>query len=387
MPPKLIRNIVLALVSLFVLFEAVCWIFFPFSTEPLRKLDLDNNIPGFKKEVRLIFGDDLIRYLDWSGGEKPAGTVRILCVGGLATQGMLQSAADTWWGQLHSRLRQQGLKVEMAARGFDRAGILEMAAAMAPVVERLKPDVIILNSGFDDVIIHPADYEYDKDKLSKLPAPPKPSAFKEFLMKISQTARLKRWWSKDSENKKMQNDFGRKDVYKRFFEEKRKMVNGDPEDKEGHKGLPRHEGILRMAASNDPLPEYLDGLKAFADIASKNGASLILTGEATLQDSNINLVQEESLLAYIALRKPEANGNVAAARPNPLWVRREMDRFAGKAEEFAAANKLTWFDLNGKVARTMDSFFSDVMLTDAGAREAGALLAPVVEPVVRSKLN
>ena len=386
MPPKLIRNLLLPLVSLIVLFEAVCWIFVRFPVEPLRTLDLNNDIPGFKKDVRLIFGEDLVRYLDWSGGDKPAGTVRILCIGGLTTQAMLQNSADTWWGQLHSRLKQQGLKVETASRGFDRIGIIEMAAAMGPVVERLKPDVIILNTGFDDVIIHPADYEYDKDKLSKMPVASKPSALKSFLLSVSQTARFRRWWTRDSENKRMQNDFGRKDVYKKFFEEKRKMVNGDREDKDV-KGLPRHEGILRMASSNDPLPEYLDGLKTFADIASKNGSSLILTGEAALQDSVMNLVQEDCLLAYIALKKPDASGNMVAARPNPAWVMREMERFAGKEGDFAAENKLPWFDLNGKIARTTDNFFSDVILTDAGAAEAGALLMPVVEPVVRAKMK
>ena len=387
MPPKLLRKLIFALIILVALFESICWIFVSFPIEPLRTLDLNNDIPGFKKDVRLIFGDDLVRYVDWTGGEKPAGTVRVLCIGGLATQAMLQSASDTWWGQLHARLKQQGLKVEMASRGFDRAGILEIAVAMGPVIERLKPDVIILNTGFDDVIVHPADYEYDKDKLSKVPARMKPSAVKDFLTRVSQIVRFKRWWSKDSENKKLQNELGRKDVYKKFLEEKRTMVNGDRDKLKEVPGLPRHEGILRMAGSNDPLPEYLDGLKAFADIAAKNGASLILTGEASLQDSVMNLTQEESLLAYIALSKPEANGNIPAARPNPAWVMREMERFAEKAKEFAAGNKLPWFDLNGKVAKTTDNFFSDVMLTDAGAAEAGALLAPVVEPVVRAKVK
>ena len=387
MPPKLLRKLIFALIILVALFESICWIFVSFPIEPLRTLDLNNDIPGFKKDVRLIFGDDLVRYVDWTGGEKPAGTVRVLCIGGLATQAMLQSASDTWWGQLHARLKQQGLKVEMASRGFDRAGILEITVAMGPVIERLKPDVIILNTGFDDVIVHPADYEYDKDKLSKVPARTKPSAVKDFLTRVSQTVRFKRWWSKDSENKKLQNELGRKDVYKKFLEEKRTMVNGDRDKLKEVPGLPRHEGILRMAGSNDPLPEYLDGLKAFADIAAKNGASLILTGEASLQDSVMNLTQEESLLAYIALSKPEANGNIPAARPNPAWVMREMERFAEKAKEFAAGNKLPWFDLNGKVAKTTDNFFSDVMLTDAGAAEAGALLAPVVEPVVRAKVK
>ncbi len=386
MPKNLIRNLLIALVSLVVLFEAVCWIFVRFPVEPLRTLDLNNDIPGFKKDVRLIFGEDLVRYLDWTGGEKPAGTVRILCVGGLTTQAMLQNSADTWWGQLHSKLKQQGLKVETAAVGFDRVGIIMMAAAAGPMVERLKPDVIILNSGFDDVIIHPADYEYDKDKLSKMPAASPPSALKSFLMNVSQTARFRRWWSRDSENKRLQNEWGRKDAYKRILEEKRKAVHGDRENPGVAKGLPPHPGILRMAASNDPLPEYLDGLKAFADIAVKNGASLILTGEAALQDS-VMLVPEDCLLGYIALKKPGADGNFPAARPNTAWVMREMNRFADKAGDFAAENKLPWFDLNGKIAKSAENFFSDVILTDVGAAEAAALLAPVVEPVVRAKVK
>ncbi len=387
MPHKFIRKLILAPVILLALFEIICWVFVPFPREPLRTINLNNDLPGFKKDVQLIFGDDQVRYVDWTGGEKPAGTVRVLCIGGLATQAMLQSAPDTWWGQLHARLKQQGLNVETASRGFDRAGILEIAVAMGPVIERLKPDVIILNTGFDDVIVHPADYEYDKDKLSKLPAPAKSSASKEFLLRISQAARFKRNLTRKWENNKLQNELGRKDVYKKFFEEKRKMVNGDRDNLMQAPGLPRHEGILRMAGTNDPLLEYLDGLKAFADVAAKNGASLILTGEAALQDSVMNLTQGESLLAYIALKKPDANGDVPAARPNPAWVMHEMERFASKAEEFAAGSKLPWFDLNKKVARTTDNFFSDVMLTDAGAAEAGALLAPVVEPVVRAKMK
>jgi len=373
------RNSLLALVVLFVLFEIICWIFIRFPVEPLRTLDLNNEIPGFKKNVRLIFDKDQVRYLDWTGGEKPAGTVRILCVGGWATLGMLQTAEDTWWGQLHSRLKErvkpEGLKIETAARGFERVGITGIAAATAPLIERLKPDVIILNTGYDDVIIHSAVYVYDKAKAAQMPAPARPSAVKAFVLKISQSARFRRWWTADTEVKKMQNELGRKDVYKKFFDEKREMV----------RSLPRHEGIPRRAGTNDPLPEYLDGLTAFKDMAAANGASLVLTGEASLHDSVMNLTEESTLLAYIALREPEPNGNVAAARPNPKWVMNEMERFADAAAKFAADNKLPWLDLNDKVERSTDNFFSDVLLTDAGAAAAGELLAPVVEPVVKAK--
>ncbi len=123
----------------------------------------------------------------------------------------------------------------------------------------------------------------------------------------------------------------------------------------------------------------------FLNGADKAGATLVLTGEASLHDSVINLTQESSLLAYIALSEPTPEGNVSAARPSTAWVMNEMNRFASAAEEFARENKLTWFDLNGQVERSADNFFSDVLLTDAGAAKAGKILAPVLEPVIRAK--
>jgi hypothetical protein len=374
-PRKLLSKIILAPVILLVLFEIICWIFVRFPAEPLRVLDLDNEIPGFKRNVRIIFGEEQVRYLDWTAGKKPEGTVRVLCVGGIATLGMLQAAEDTWWGQLHLQLKAKGLNVQTAARGFDRATALEMAVPMGPVVERLQPDVIILNAGFDDVIIHSAEYTYDENKAANIPKPVPPSTLKSFLLTVSQTARFKRWWNRDSEASQMQNQLGRKDVYKRYFEEL-KAERGK---------FARFEGVLRTAGLNDPLPEYVDGLTAWRDLAAKHGAKLILTGEASLHDYSMSQDSEPHLLAYIALKKPDAEGKAPAARPDPAWVMREMDRFASKAESLASVNKIPWIDLNGKVERSLTNFFTDVLLTDAGSAEAAKLLLPVVEPVARGK--
>ncbi len=372
-PPKLLRNLFLIPVILWALFELICWLFVRFPMEPLRNLDLNNDIAGFKKEVRIVFGDDQVRYLDWTEGAKPDGTVRILCVGGLATLGMLQAAEDTWWGRVHQGLKANGLKVQTAARGFDRTTVLEMAVGLTLLVERLKPDVIVLNAGFDDVIVPAADYVYDPDKRARLSAPVAPSSLKQMVLKLSQAARFKRWWSRDSEAKQMQNQMGRKDVYKKFFEERKEAIAK----------LPLHEGILRMGSSNDPVQEYLNGLAAMRDLAATHGAVLVLTGEAALHDSVMSHTAQSSLLAYITLEKPSPDGNAPAARPDPAWVMREMDRFASKAESFAADNKLAWVNLNGQVERSSDNFFTDVILTDAGAAAAGAILLPVVEKAVR----
>jgi hypothetical protein len=375
-PPKLLRKIFIALAIPFVLFELVCWLFMPFPLEPLRSLDLNNDIPGFKKKVRIVSGEQQVRYLDWTAGEKPEGVVRILCTGGFSTQGILQAAEDTWWGNLHSLLKKKGFKVQSAARGFDRTGLVDISVAMAPIVERLKPDVIIVYSGYDDVIIHPADYTYDKDKLSKLPVPPKPPAWKQFVLKISQTARFFRYRSQDGETNRWQNELGRKDVYKTYFDEKRAMIQK----------LPSYPGIQRAGASNDPLPEYMDGLAAFREIASKNGASLVLTGEAALDNRFLKLELLDRLLAYISLTAPTPEGNITdPRRPSPEWVLSELTRFAEAAEKFAAENKLPWVDLNGQVDRSNENFFSDVLLTDAGSAAAAAVMEPVVEPVVKAK--
>ncbi len=376
MPSKLFRKILIALAVPFILFEVVCWIFQPFPLQPDSVLDLNNDIPGFKRQVQIKTGKDQVRFLGWTQGEKPAGAVRILYVGGAATIGFLQGAEDTWWGVLHTSLKKKGYKVETAARGFDRAGIVGMAAGIAPVVEDLKPDIIIVNSGYDDVIIHPADYKYDKEKLEKLAPPPPPTGWKETVVKISQTARFFRYRSRMSEINKFQNEMGRKDVYKNFLEEKRAMVLNSP----------RSAGIQREGAANDPLQEYLDGLKAFRDIAKKNGATLLLTGEPTLENTIMLPAHMERLLAYISLSQPRDDGKFNQIfRPDPAWVTSELNRFAAETEKFAVANNVPFLDLNGQVDRTLENFFSDAILTNAGSAAAAAVLEPFVEPVVKTK--
>src|SRR5262249_45270738 len=156
---------------------------------------------------------------------------------------------------------------------------------------------------------------------------------KQSLLKVSQTARFLHYRARDSEMNKWQNELGRMDVYRKYFDEKRALIQK----------LPGHPGIERAGSSHDPLPEYLDGLAAFRDIAVKNNASLILTGEATLYSQFMGPAQSDLLLAYISLTPPTEEGNVNdPRRPRAQWVIEELDRFAAAEEEFASKNKLPW---------------------------------------------
>lgn len=369
------RLVLIGAVSIAVI-EALLWIFGHFETHPARELDLVNNIDGFKKDVHISMERGMIRTLGWTKGEKPPGTVRILVLGGTATFAMLQNAEDTWWGQLKQLLEKNGLKVEIAAIGEDRLGIINVTARAAAVIDHLKPDIIISNFGFDDVIVHPIAYKYDKGVAAAAVAPAPPESWKDKAVKYSQILRVYRWWKTENEMARIRNENGRTDHYKKFLENQRFQVQ---EKLQGVTGIPRPEG-------HDPLLEYLDGLAALRDTANRLGAALILTGEASLHDKLINLTQQTSLMAYIPVELP-VNGQARVARPTPEWVQSEMDRYSFAAGKFAEENKLPWIDLNGRVERITENFFSDVMLTDKGAKRAGEELLSTVLPIAKAKLE
>jgi len=367
---KILYRFALISLALFLGLELIMWLFVRLPVDPLKRIQLSNELPGLKKDVALTVDKDLARYLDDTSGPKKNGNVRILCIGGGATFGMFQNAGDTWWGQLGRQLQARGLPVQVAAWGQDRMGIVASTPVAAALMENWKPDVVIANFGFDDVVGQPVEYTYQPEKARSLAGPPKPKGWKQLLLKVSQSARLFRWFTRQQEQAGIQNTVGRTDYWKQHLDEIRKQVNG----------LAAQTPPVREAAQ-DPKLEFLDGWKVMLELCQRNGATLIMTGEASLHDSTNNLTQQESLLALVPLK---SGGKSESVRPDPAWVERELDRYAEAAEAFATTAKLPWVNLNGRVPRDTANFFSDVIFTDAGAAAAARELLPVVEPVVRA---
>ncbi|MES2708724.1 MAG: hypothetical protein V4726_19165 [Verrucomicrobiota bacterium] len=371
---KLLRRILIALFGLFLVLEAVLWIFVRTPREPLKRLDLSNRIPGLKKDVRFSFDRVIARYLDDKNGSKPSGTVRILCLGGSGTLAMLQNAEDSWWGQLGRLLQEKGLPVEVAAWGQDKAGIVTSTAVAAQLIEDWRPDVVIGNFGFDDVVSQPLNYTYDPGKAQHLSPPPRPAGWKEAVITVSQTARLGRLWARNSEASMLQNTLGRPDHYKDVFETMKQKL-----------GAGGFEPLPARPVKDDPLKEYLDGWKILETLAKRHGATLIMTGEPALDDATINRTQMENLIAIVLKDGRAPLSEAKFLRPDPTWVERELQRYGDAAEKLAAESGIPWLDLNGRVPRSLDHFFSDVMLTDEGAAAAARLLLPTVEPVVKAR--
>ncbi|MDB6134004.1 MAG: hypothetical protein JWM59_2247 [Verrucomicrobiales bacterium] len=371
---KILRRTVLALLGLFLVLEAVLWLFVRTPVEPLKRLDLSNSIPGLKKEVRVTFDRHVARYLDDKNGSKPPGTVRILCLGGSGTLSMLQNAEDTWWGQLGRMLQKQGLKVEVAAWGQEKAGIVASTPVAGQLMEEWRPDLVIGNFGFDDVVSQPVKYTYRPDKARRLPPAAQSSGWKQAVLTVSQTARLGRLWSRNNEAAVLQNQLGRPDRYREVFENVKKSIAKSP-----------FVNPPARPYDNDPLKEYLDGWKILESLAKRHGATLVMTGEAALDSASLTEQQAENLLAWSTVEGGVPSKQTVPFRPSPVWVEQEMERYAAAARDLASELKVTWFNLNGTVPRDPDHFFSDVQLTDKGAAAAAGELLPVIEPFLRAR--
>jgi hypothetical protein len=328
-----------------------------------------------KKNVRLFFDKNLTRYLDEAQGTKPAGTIRILCLGGSATFGLLQNAGDTWWGQLGRQLQAEGKAVQVAAWGQDRTGIVASTPVAAAIMEDWKPDVVIANFGFDDVVGQPMEYNYVPDKASQVPGPAQVAGWKQAILRISQTARLGRWWVRRNEAGQIQNNIGRTDYWKTTFAKMKQEVN-----KMNVQMLPPRD------PEKDPLKEYLDGWKILQELCVRHGAALIMTGEASLHGAENRFSLEENLVALIPLRA-DSTSQARVVRPEPAWVEREMSRYAEAAAALASTAKLPWLNLNGLILRDTSHFFSDVILTDAGAAAVAKEMLPLVESSLQGKLK
>ena len=368
---KLLRRILLAALLMVVLFEAAGWLIFKFPLDPPRTLLLKNDLPGCTKDVKLVFDRRQTRRFSLADQKQP-GTVRIFCLGGWATLAMNQNDPDTWWGRLQSALTAKGLKVETAARGAERTSLADNVALTSPIIESLRPDIIIVNAGFDDALVHPLDYQYNAAAVAAR-LTPQPPSLRDHLVSFSQSVRFKRWWSTRREMGLAQNTIGRTDALRTSISNAQAAVAK----------LPVVDGVPRNPP-NDPLAEYLDALKALDALAARTGASLILTGEPSLLGEFTSISDEERLLGYVSA---SIHGDRAdrPARPLPSWILSEMNRFASATQSHAAAKGIPWINLNGLVPRDTNHFVTEVMLTDAGAAKMAEILLPTVEPVVRSK--
>ncbi len=374
---RIAKRLCLGVLAVWLLVEAGLWVAFRAPTETPVTYRLSNKLPGLKQKVTVTMNlDQQLRGLNWTAGAKEANTVRILCVGGQATFGQLQNAADTWWGQLSTLLQEKlpGVKIEIGTNGANGLMSLMGARWVSTFAQDFQPDVIITNFGAGDVMGQPLQYTYDARAFDALPITKRDrGGFKNFLLKCSQLARWKRASNAKSDGQQMQDVMGGDDFFTEHFAQMR----------QGFAKVVPIPNPFRVSDA-DPRNEYQDAIKIIASQAKSVGAKLILTGEPCL--CRELMTEEAEALRCTYTPKSPAEGNVAI-KLQAHWIEREMRRFQESAAEYATENQLVFVDLNGEVPQDPAHFVTETILTDAGAKKMAELLLPKVLPVIQQVLK
>jgi lysophospholipase L1-like esterase len=237
----------------------------------------------------------------------------------------------------------------------------------------MRPDIIIANLGAGDVYGAPIEYKYDPGKLASLsPQRTEVGGFRGLVLKCSQLARWKRASNVKREGAIATANQAEIGSYNNLLEKRRK---------EFQKIQPA-PGPFRLS-DNDPRTEYMDGIKGLAEAAKAFNAQLIVTGEPLLPHREMTAEAEEQLNGLIL----KSNGANTAYRIDPAWLGSELRRFQEAAREWADANQVPFFDMNGLVPRDGEHFVTDKVLTDKGAafmaQKIAELAAPHFEKVLK----
>lgn len=361
------------------LIEAALWSFAPVGKRASQRLAFDNQLPGLKERVAFKVDERSLR--SWPAPNAAAAAegreVKILVLGGGASVALLQNDDDTWWGQLGAALQKEfpQTRVRVSALAREYGTILEAAKWAERHLPEVKPDIVIVMYGFEDVMSHDGDYTYNPNKLTTLSIDSSNRGpLKEFLVNTSQLCR--RFVIRGQQRALMAvlGPLGERNAFAQRLGHNRQI----------YAQLPLAYEIDRPN-DRDPMREYLDGLSALAQLTQKQGAALAVIGEPTLHRGLMDGGSERLLHRWF--KREPAKGDAGVVRLDSGWIELQLSRYYTAAEKFCSESKIPFTDPTRKLPAHPAVFADDTMLTDAGAITLATLVQPVVRPLVQARLT
>lgn len=362
---------------LLVLIEAVLWLFAPVGKRASQRFAFDNQLPGLKERVAFTVDERSLR--SWSPAATPRDgrEVKILVLGGAASLALLQNSEDSWWGQLGAALQdgfpQARVRVDTLAR--EHTSILRAAKWAEQNLAEVKPDIMIAMFGFEDVMSHDGSYVYNAGKLATLDDDSsRRGALKNFLVNTSQICRrivIRR--QRRAVMAKL-GPLGERNAYAQRLARQRHILAQLPLAYE----IDRPDG-------RDPMPEYLDGIRALASLCGQHGASLAVVGEPSLHRALMDGGAERLVHRWF-VREP-AKQDAGVVRIDPGWIELQLSRYYTAAEKLCASLDVPFTDPTRKLPAHPAFFVDDTLLTDAGALTLAGLVQPLVKPLVEARLQ
>lgn len=379
---------VFAISLIMILFtEAILWFMAPQPLNMAIRVNMEQDLPGLSPSVTYERNELGLRSLSLNTPEKPAGTFRILCLGASTTDQPTQNTADTWSGQLETimneRFASKNLRVEVGAYGRGGDKILHRFIWAIQNIRVLKPDLVILLEGINDMCFNGGQtyvypgfqkqlniYANRSDKWDNF--------FMENYMGQDQTALLAlRRYSQ---------------IARRFVNLRRNLQLRSARQsglvKEWHSAAmptlrkeylayPFRETPVRLM---DPLREFGDGMAAMTGALKVDEIPVIVMSQPALWKPEMPPEEMARLWFWVETREGRVRASTA-------WLSGELARYNETQKQIAEHFGARFIDLAEQVPRNLDMFFDDCHFTDAGSRYAAEAIAPVVEEMILETLQ
>lgn len=343
------------------------------------RVSLTNQVPGFEPVSEVSLSGQGLRPADW---RRRVGEPRILCLGADNSFHLLQGDRREWWGQLEQALRQGGGKARTVALGGQGMTLVDVAAWL----ENFEPDLgefdaVVILAGASEVRARgpQADLSVDAPGVNAFRTR---GGWRGSLVKHSGLARALRN-SRGGLQQAFQASLGP-------ATEPNALAKGLAETREQLRRVRMNPPeswrvpYLQVAGFEQDEPGLVRALAAQAEkgleridvVCDRAGLPWLMVFEPTLEDRQLTPTEIRSMIAVENLG--EAGGRVI----DPYWVDSAFTRLAAGLQEKTAQRGGQFVNLRGVVPADLTHFYTERMLTDAGAKALGAVLAGPVRQLL-----
>jgi hypothetical protein len=327
------------------------------------RFPVHQQIPGLRADATYERNGFGFRSVAMRTLEKPAGTLRVVVLGGSTTDEATHDTADLWSARLGRAvapaLAERGAEVEVLAYGRPGHTIVESLAFARRQLMDFAPDLVISLHGINELAWRGGpDYRYDGSSIA-------PDARPAFLAR-AEDACLD-WLQLCRHARVAQNRLG---IW--WAMQRGRALGWQAEELPARRA--EYTSLPEVAAPErpeDPSRELRDGLAALLDWSREHGVDALVLGQPTLWEPRPT--EAERATYWFAIQTPQG-----PVRADPGWMLREMQRYNRIQGEVAAAAGFPFVDLEPGLPKDLEHFIDDCHFTLHGSQRVADLLAGVV---------
>lgn len=357
---------------LLIVADGLLWIFAPITTSSFA-VSLHQSLPGVKSQIEFRTFAGGLRSLTLSDLGKPAGQLRVLCLGASTTDQATQQVEDTWCGALEQELKlaHPEWKGAFHTLSYGLAGgrALETFVWLSSRLNEIRPDVIVTLMGVNDLVWNGGpDYAMrDIDAALALASSGSSRSFSQLCVAYSQLChRGVLVWRSLRTSKHLQSS-----VPFEYHSANLPRLRAD------YRAIPAVETIARLP---DPIDEFKAATGRLLRLLRSAGIKGIVLGQPVIWKPQLSREEFEALWFPV-------NTSKGFVRPPSAWMHAEMQRYNAAQRELADRHSMAFVDLDAIIPKQLDYYFDDCHFTDKGSHAVARAVLPALEHAIENLIR